>query len=1028
MQPPKIDSNGIQDLIARMKEMAPYYTPEWRFSPEDPDPGTALFLLFAEMFQENVKRLNRVPMKNFIAFMNLLDVILLPARPASAFLTFRLNAGMADPIMLPAGTRASAAAADGDVLFETERALLLTPAMLTAAYLSSQKHDMIVRIPESFTAASNAGTASPTALFELREADNLQEHALFLEHGQLFLLQETASIELEIGHSLRKHDETSLGRQLADSRQVEWLYAAADGWKLFDRVELKGDRLLLLKSQAGELVESEVDGHAGRWIQCRMKRGAQHSGLPTLADQQLELDRIAVKTDYADSLDHGGISPDVMFYNDVQADPDGFYPFGDLFAPYGTFYIASREALSKLDGFITLSFGLKAIPNRFQPETVQPVDWKLIMKKSKFDKRDVPLVSVAEVLWEYWNGSTWARLNTGKEAERLFYHPGEELKRMEVTFRCPQNLQEVYVNSQLSYWIRVRILHIENMYAAEPVYLSPWMEDVKLTYRYVDRNYSLRRCLTLNNTAFVDRTAQSRGHGEAFAPFTHLESDCPSLYVSFNAPPVKGPISMYVSVQQQRLTEDDIPLLEWQYLRTGYGHGGSSAEWSPLKVIDDTNGLTRSGTVQFAGPADFAHARRFGTEGYWVRIVNRDGKYDDRTGAYALPVVNGMYINTVAALQQETVVGEYPDPRPGDIVSEFQLSRMPVVSETVWVDETGVMTEEEVLRHAEQGTLDMDVVRDSEGHIQRLWVKWLPVGHLADSGDKDRHYTIDRVYGRIGFGDGIHGMVPPKGGLEQIKVHYKVTRGRAGNVEAGHIVQLQNTIAFVEGVANPEAAAGGCDAEHQESALRRGPWQLKHRGRAVTAEDFEWLAREAYPNIARVKCLANYNALVKPDIGCITLVILPQEGVGGLAAFSELKKQVEKYILQRASNLVALPERIQVIQPAFLEVSVIANVAVQGLEAVVPTELEAIEKLQRFLDPLNGNYDGTGWQIGQEIHMSMFYSLLKSIRSINHVEKLYMTVEKVEDGVRTELDVNRLEPLLHGIVISGSHKVIVNAI
>ncbi|MDF2959256.1 MAG: putative baseplate assembly protein [Paenibacillus sp.] len=1025
MQPPKIDTSEMQDLIARMKEMAPYYTPEWRFSPEDPDPGTALFLLFAEMFQENIKRLNRVPMKNFIAFMNLLDVSLLPARPARAFLTFRLNAGVTEPVLIPAGTQATAAGAGGDVVFETERTLLLTPAMLTGAFLSSKKHDMIVQIPEAFIAASIEGSAAPTALFELREADNLQEHVLYLEHGEMFLLNETARIELEIGHSLRKFDEHSLCGQLADSHQAEWLYAAENGWTHFDCVEAKGNRIVLYKSRLGELAESELSGFTGRWIQCRMKRSSVRSNAPTLADQQLELDKIFVKTDYNDSLDRGGIAPDVMFYNDVQADPAGFYPFGDLFAPYGTFYISSREALSKRDGLITLSFGLKAVPNRFQAEMEQQVDWKLIMKKSKFEKRNAPLVSIAEVLWEYWNGSAWVRLDAGKEAERLFYHPGDELKSRDITFRCPQDLQEAYVNSQLSYWIRVRILHIENLYSAEPLYLSPWIEDVKLTYRYVDRNYPLRRCLTLNNTAFVDRTAQSRGQSGAFAPFYHLEGDYPSLYLGFNTPPVKGPVSVYVSVQPKKVTEQDIPLMEWQYLRTGSGGG---AEWSTLKVLDDTNGLTRSGTVQFAGPADFAGKLLFGTEGYWIRVVNRDGKYDDRSGAYVLPAVNGLYLNTVAAVQQETIHNEYPDQRTGDISSEYQLSRTPVVTETVWVDETGAMTEEEVHRHLENETLEMDVIRDTDGHIHRLWVRWLPVEHMADSGDKDRHYTIDRAYGRIRFGNGIQGMVPPKGGLEQIKVHYKVTGGKAGNVDAGQIVNLQNSIAFVGGVSNPESAAGGCDAERQEAALRRGPQQLKHRGRAVTAEDFEWLAREAYPNIARVKCLANYNVLVKPDIGCITLVILPQEGVGGLSAFPELKKQVEKYILQRASNLVALPERIQVIQPAFIEVSVTAVIAVQGLEAVVPTELEAMAKLQRFLDPLIGNYDGNGWQIGQEIHLSMFYSLLKSIHSINHVEKLYMTVEKLEDGIRTELDVNRLEPLLHGIVISGKHKVIVNAI
>jgi hypothetical protein len=1026
MQPPKIDTRDKQDLIDQMKMMAPYYTPEWRFSPEDPDPGSTLFLLFADMFHENIKRMNRVPVKNLVAFMNLFDVSLLPARPASAFLTFRLNVGMREPVLIPAGTQVAAQGEQGDILFETERALLLTPASLAAAFLTSRKHDTIMQIPESFIDASKAGLSAPTPLFQLQEGVNLQEHVLYLEHSHLFLLRETARIEIEIGHSRKPQEEPTICKQLVDPALAEWLYATENGWQPFDKVEAAGNRVILHKMQLGELVEQPLSGHSGRWIQCRMKRTADH--IPTIADLGLELDRIQVKTDYVDNLNRGGIAPDIMFYNDVQADADsGFYPFGDQFSPYGTFYVSSKEALSKLDGLITLSFGLKIIANRFQTEQDQVVDWKLIMKKSRFERPNPPIVAVAQVIWEYWNGISWVRLDAGREAERLFYRPGQDLVRQQVKFRCPQDMEEAFVNSHLNYWVRARIIQIDNLYSVLPIHHSPWMEDVSLSYEYPEEStYKLHRCLTLNHTAILDQTQQSRGHAGLFQPFFHMEVEHPSLYLAFDLPPVKGPLSLFASVQPQKFTERDIPLLEWEYWRTGAF--GEAPRWSPLKVLDDTNGLTRNGTVQFAGPVDFQRNTWFGHEGYWLRIINRDNKYDDFSGTTALPVLNGLYLNTIRAVQQESVTNEYPDPRVGDIASEFQLSRTPVVSETVWVDETGKMAEEEVRRHIEQGTLELDVIRDTDGYIYRLWVKWHPIAHLSDSGSEDRHYTIDRTFGRIRFGDGIHGKVPPQGGLEQIKVNYTVTRGKEGNVGAGQIASLQNSIAFVGGALNPEAAAGGCDAENQESAMRRGPQQLKHRGRAVTAKDFEWLAREAYPNIARVKCLANYNALVEPDIGCITLVILPQEGVGGLAAFPELKRHVERYVLQRASNLVALPDRIQVIQPAFLEISVTAYVAVQGIEEIVPTELEAIARLQRFLDPLSGNYDGKGWEIGQDIHLSMFYALLKSIHSINHVEKLYMAVYKLEDNVRTELNVNSLPTLLHGIIISGTHKVVVNAI
>ncbi|UKS25279.1 baseplate J/gp47 family protein [Paenibacillus sp. HWE-109] len=1024
MQPPKIDPRDIPDLIAQMKEMAPYYTPEWRFTPENPDPGSALFFMFADMFHDNIKRLNRVPTKNLISFLNMFDVTLLPARPASSYVTFALNEGTKESVFIATGTQVAAAAEGGYILYETARSALLTPALLTDVFMTSLKQDKIIHVSDEFVRASRQGQAYPTKLFSLQDGDNLQEHAIYLQHSSLFTISSTARIEIEFRNSKRRFDELSMSKQLADPALTEWLYATEDGWQPFSHVSAKGNRVILLKEEAGELALKEVNGTAGRFIQCRLKPLLADG--QTLADSKLSMDHISFKTDYIDPLETGGIQPDLMFYNDIAADPTGFYPFGDQFALYGSFYIGSQEVFTKKDGDIKLSFELQAIQNRFQPELTEQVNWKMVMKKSKFDKPPVTHVTVIQVAWEYWNGSSWVRLEVEKEAEKLFYYPQEHKVRKDIHFRCPTNLEATYVNGNDNWWIRARILHIENAYVAQAIYLSPWINEVTLSYQYDDRMYQAEHCLALNNTVFVDQTRHSRQLEGGFEPFQPLQGSHPALHLAFDTPPVRGPISLFISVKQQRFSEQDLPLLEWEYLRSGL-LPGNPPEWAALKVLDATNGLTQSGTIQFVGPADFGGVSLFGRDGYWIRAVNRDDKYDDLTGSVQIPTIQGMYMNTVQVLQQETIIGEVPDSK-GLEELEYQLSRNQIVSEEVWVDETEFVTEEEIAEYEQAGTPLMEVSRDSEGNLLQLWVRWTAVRQMADSGYRDRHYMIDRTFGRIRVGDGVHGMHPPKGGLEQLKVTYQVTAGQIGNVAAREIIQMQDSIAFVGEVFNPEPASGGCQPEKLESALQRGPELLKHRDRAVSSKDYEWLAREAYPNIAKVTCIPNRNAYMNKEIGAMTLVILPKEGQSGSSTFPELKKQVERYIIQRASSLVAFPERLQVIEPVYMEISVSAIVAVEGMDAVVATEIQALDKLNRFLDPLTGNFDGKGWEIGQQIHPSVFYALLKSIRTISHVEKLYMTVYKLEDGERQELDVNRLPVMPHGMIVSGKHKVIVNAL
>ncbi|PYI55180.1 putative baseplate assembly protein [Paenibacillus flagellatus] len=1026
MNPPQLDARTMADLVARMKELAPYYTPEWRFNPDDPDPGTALFLLFADMYHENVKRLNRVPAKNLVAFLNLFDVSLLPARPSAGYVTFSLNEGTREPVVIPAGTRINSSGPDGDIPFETERTVLLTPARLHAAFLASKTHDAIIRLPQPLLADAASGLAEPTPLFRIAGADNLQVHAFYLAHDLLFTVYETAVIEVEIGNAARRFDETGMSSLLADPSLTEWLYAAAEGWVPFDRVHARNNRIVLTKSTPGELAEREVNGTTGRWIQCRLK--PREPGARSLADGGIAVDRLAVKTDYLDVSDRGGLTPDLMFYNDLQADPDGFYPFGDQFAQYGSFYVASREALTKRDGRIAIDFTLKAIENRFLPEQEPNIDWKPIMRKAQFERPDPPKVSIAQVVWEYWNGGSWVRLEAGKAAEKLFYHPGNEGKRRRLAFRCPNDLEPVYVNGHANYWIRGRIVQIENAYAPMPVYLSPWMEDVRIRYEFDgDGAYAPDRCVTLNNTVYEDRTRHSRSELGGFEPFAPIDGRHPTLYVGFDRPPVRGPLSIYASIVPQRTKGESPPWLEWEYLRTPATPGAVKPEWAPLKLIDGTKGLTESGTLQFAGPGDFAAHSVFGVEGCWIRAVNRDDRYDDLAGTASLPKARGLLINTVRAVQQESVAAEYPESREAD-GGAYQLAGRNIVSEEVWVDETGRATEEDVAAFEEAGAPPYEAIRDSDGHLQKLWVRWSETAHFADSGAKDRHYAIDRTFGRIRFGDGIHGMEPPQDGLEKVRVSYRVTLGRRGNTAAGTIASLQNSIAFVGGVTNVEPAAGGCDPETTDSAVQRGPHVLKHRGRAVTVEDYEWLAREAYPNIAKVKCMANRNARMEKQPGSMTLVVLPKEGRAGLPAFPELKRKVESYLLQRASGLVAWPENIRAVPPVFLEISVAAVVTVEQLDEVLPVELEAIRKLERFLDPLTGNFDGKGWDIGQTVHPSVFYALLKTIRPIQYVEKLYMTVHLLEDDRRTEIDGNRPLHIPHGVIAGGKHKVTVRAL
>src|SRR5207247_1502089 len=100
--------------------------------------------------------------------------------------------------------------------------------------------------------------------------------------------------------------------------------------------------------------------------------------------------------------------------------------------------------------------------------------------------------------------------------------------------------------------------------------------------------------------------------------------------------------------------------------------------------------------------------------------------------------------------------------------------------------------------------------------------------------------------------------------------------GAAGDQAARAINQLKTSIPFIATATNPIASDGGSGAESVAAVEKRGPQMLKHRDRAVTPKDFEWLARQAVSTrVARAKCLSNLNRDLESESGWTTIIVVP---------------------------------------------------------------------------------------------------------------------------------------------------------
>lgn len=1051
---PAIDSRELADLVREMKELGPFYTPEWRFTPDDPDAGTALFYIFADMLLENIKRLNQAPLNNYLSFLNLIGVEPIHSRAASACLTFQLSQGSTQPVFIPARTPVLAESEGQEVTFETTSSMLVTTTQMIGIYQVDGQRDHIVPIGQSLLtkdSKSQKDLSIPYRLFDANNSDeNIQEHILYTAHPILDYLEGATRIEW-IPWVEPAYAASDWCRLLADPAYAEWAYWSQGQWKVFDHVQAVKGKLRLSKAAGSRLERCLIEGNKQIWIRCRIVRSLEQNHLSSTSPEDLQwlstirLNRLTIRPimqpllGVGQRIDEIGIAPTRLFLDDQELDQEQFYPFGKLFYTYGCFYMESTEIFSKSGSWITLRYQSGFVNQRAVPEPDIEPRWRPVMRTSEFDTRHAVYACIERVIWEYWNGQSWVRLiDTAREMDYQFRAPDtivttrsergqmnsvtmeassieldgqpEHLHDQKWEFECPADLVPTMVNGLEGHWIRARIIELDNAYAPYAIYRSPWIQQLRLQYSYRD-SFPVQQYIAVNHGE--SKTWNSKTPTNFF-PFEVLDQTQPACYIVFDQAPSGGPLHMYIELEPlTELMNNDPVTIDWEYWQDHQGHQG----WVALEIYDFTEGLKGSGGIQWSAPNDFGMYSRFGQKGYWIRLVDRQRRFGQKNIPY--PVVKSIHWNTVPAIQQQSITEEKPDVTQGVDGVYFQLLRTPVHAEEVWVNETYLQEHNEWLRLQQEEPDNIQSVTLPDGS-QQVWRKWKAVVSLQGSGALDRHYRIDRTQGEVYFGNGRYGKVPTTVGTGRIKVNYRLSAGDLGNVEQNTINRLRYAKAFIDKVWNPLPAYGGHDREQTIEAVQRGPAQLKHRNRAVTIEDYESLAYEADAHVAKVKCFSGRNAQLVREAGSLTLVIMVKDADWGRRYFPELRKRVRQHMIPRMSAMI-FPESLFIIEPVYLEIDVTAEVYVRSMEDLVPVEEECINRLDRFLNAITGQHDGQGWDIGEQPQPSVFYPFLQSVSGVKYVNKLTIEIFQRTSDHRKELTAQQAAMIDHSIVHGGKH-------
>ncbi|MEI6067225.1 MAG: putative baseplate assembly protein [Methylococcaceae bacterium] len=512
---------------------------------------------------------------------------------------------------------------------------------------------------------------------------------------------------------------------------------------------------------------------------------------------------------------------------------------------------------------------------------------------------------------------------------------------------------------------------------------------------------SLARVQSYDGYTFEDLSQENSDSGQIFQPFGQFAQDGSALFLGFSLknpadtfPATELDLAVWIAPPEGKIKPWQCGSVETPAFASARLHwefwGGT--DWQSIKLLkDETLAFTRSGHVLVQIPAKPLLQRAvFGEvkgELYWIRALVVRSQYERP------PKLLAIRTNTVSASQAETIVDEVLGGSNGRRSQVFKLANTPVLADSL--------------------SLEVD-----EGNGPQVWT---PVDDFFASSPSDLHYALNRTTGEIRFGDGVNGHFPVANAnspdANVVARIYRFGGGKRGNVPAQAIKALVTSLEGIdEGkVGNLQAANSGRDEETLDEAKNRAPLAIKSRSRAVTNEDFEYLAMQS-ANVKRAKALPLYHPGF-PGVqvpGVITVVVVPDADVPNPIPSEGTLRTVCAYLDPRR----LLTTELYVIAPTYQKIQIQGQVIVNGNADLAEVSQQIEQTLLDYFHPLKGGEDRLGWPFGGTIFYSRVYQQVFSIQGVQSIQTLVVVLDGEAAAVCTDI------PILKGaLVYSVQHNV-----
>lgn len=929
---PKLDDRSYDEIRDEAIRNIVRHCPDWT-NHNASDPGITLIELFSSMTEMLQYRLNRVPQKNYLAFLDMLGVTGRLPTPAKTRVAFKLSDGyelgetLKSTIKINKNTTI-ATDDDEPILFETETETKVSNIKLnnlfSQVYDSVEKEHLLVEHFEDFELGNGF------IPFEVTEKST-NNAMIYLYSESLASLKDRSlvSILFRIPTSIEGFSYES---EKSFLKRLDWEYYNGEEWRSLGIANSDLDISSFDTSDAN-ILSVTFNGNCESFTKTTLDDiavGEQYFIRAILRESKSWLSSFEVyEMSVASKSRVEGIIPEGCNYRQLPLDLNNdFYPFGsrpkndEVIKDDEYFYIKSKEAFSKRGAKVVLT--MKHSQNR-----------EYEMPKAYNDLR---------LIWRYYNTADKWEILEVEDTTNNFTANGT------VEFTIPKDISAVKIHGEPDYWIQCKIdaghygeeekrelVNGEEKIVSADTLNPPKFSRIVIAYNLARED--IESCTIYNNYSYSHKKF-SRNQPEKL--FDQEQSKEQSFNICFDSVVSEDYIDLYFdideSVVEKRNLKSNERILEWEVL--------VDERWEKIEIVDQTDELTRSGDIRLHLPKQDKlskiHLNGKDSNGMWIKAKVKSNALTK------IPTIKNIQTNSVVAVQKESFTNEFMGKSIGLPEMSFTLNHKNIVEPPkVFV-----------------------------GDEEYTYVK-----RFIEQGKEDKVFRFYGITGEVKFGDGKYGEIP-KPNEDIYAKEYAVTLGKKGNVDTNRVVNLRQSISFVESVTNIIPATGGANGDDLDDLKKYAPSEFKTRDRAITAEDYESLTKEFSSNIINAKATSQDGDIY---IVVVTQDIIEEEGFINRKLIQDLEEYLKSKSLVTVQPFVKSPNIVPVTISVKIKTTTNQNELTRDdLEKKLESEAK------KYFSLTTGGDKKDGYPMGKNITRADLYKLLNKVDSTLYFDKISM--------------------------------------